>query len=278
MDPDEDYFRLRPQSPEDVARTYYRTYGDFFVLKELPWWRRPLVWLVAGIVAGGAALCLVVANQGSVPSHSGSNLPTRVEVLQARANRMAANAGCPANPKTSVNPQRFAAPDHVVRPHTLYAATVTTTAGVFRMSLDVVRAPQASNSFVFLAEKGYYNCNAFFRVTRGGLDVTGDPTETGQGGPGYSTTDNRPDRSRHPADPYPLGSIVLRQRGTTDGGGSQWFVVAGPHGEALPDDDLFGRVLAGWSVVERINAQGTADGTPTVTERILSVTIQTQKV
>ena len=58
-------------------------------------------------------------------------------------------------------------------------------------------------------------------------------------------------------------------------GGSQFFIVAGPQGESLPNTyTLFGSVTSGMNVVDTINKQGSAAGVPPdVTQRILSVTI-----
>ncbi len=64
--------------------------------------------------------------------------------------------------------------------------------------------------------------------------------------------------------------------GILDGGGSQWFVVTGPKGSALPNSySLFGRVTSGLSVLEQVNREESGRGGARVTERILSVTIQT---
>jgi cyclophilin family peptidyl-prolyl cis-trans isomerase len=56
--------------------------------------------------------------------------------------------------------------------------------------------------------------------------------------------------------------------------GSQFFVVAGSQGESLaPSYSLFGQVTSGMSVIDKINTDGTSAGTPTVTHRMISVTI-----
>ena len=56
--------------------------------------------------------------------------------------------------------------------------------------------------------------------------------------------------------------------------GSQFFIVTGSQGEALPAKySLFGQVVSGQSVVTKIQNEGTTVGTPAVTERMLSVTI-----
>jgi len=69
--------------------------------------------------------------------------------------------------------------------------------------------------------------------------------------------------------------VALANSGYLDAGGSQWFVVTGPVGEALPNSfSPLGRIISGMPVVDKINAEGTASGRPKVIERILKVTIQ----
>jgi cyclophilin family peptidyl-prolyl cis-trans isomerase len=131
------------------------------------------------------------------------------------------------------------------------------------------------NNFVFLADKGYYHCVIFHRVIPGFMDQTGDPTGTGQGGPGYTITDENPPKAATAAQQYPLGSVAMANTGAPNTGGSQFFIVAGPQGESLPNSyALFGSVTSGMSVVDTINQQGSTAGVPpNVTQRILSVTV-----
>ena len=106
------------------------------------------------------------------------------------------------------------------------------------------------------------------------MNQTGDPTGTTSGGPGYTLTAENPPKAANPSQQYPLGSLAMA---TSSQGvsGSQFFIVAGPQGESLPDNyPLFGSVTSGMNVVDTINQQGSAQGVPpTVTQRILSVTI-----
>ena len=56
--------------------------------------------------------------------------------------------------------------------------------------------------------------------------------------------------------------------------GSQFFVISGPDGAALPPAyALFGNVVKGLDVVATIDAIGTRSGTPTENVTIDSVTI-----
>jgi cyclophilin family peptidyl-prolyl cis-trans isomerase len=194
---------------------------------------------------------------------------------QAAANKIAVAAGCPASTKTKVNTQKYsAAPAMTIDTNKLYSATVKTTAGTFVMSLYAKSAPNTVNSFVFLADKGFYHCVIFQRVIPNFMDQTGDPTGTGSGGPGYAFANENVPKA------YATGDVAMANSGGTDTNGSQFFIVV-PGGATALDGDLssggyslFGSIVSGLNVVEAINAQGSAAGVPPdVTQRILSVTI-----
>jgi cyclophilin family peptidyl-prolyl cis-trans isomerase len=152
---------------------------------------------------------------------------------------------------------------------------VKTDVGTFVIALDAKDAPKTVNNFVFLAQHGFFNCVTFLRVIPTFVDQTGDPTGTGSGGPGYTISDEYPAKASKPSDQYPLGAVAMANTGQPHTGGSQWFIVAGAQGESLPASySLFGHVTSGLSVVEKINAQGSASGVPpAVTHRMLKVTI-----
>ena len=195
---------------------------------------------------------------------------------QAAANATSVAAGCPKNPTTALKKSKYSsAPAMSIDPAKTYTATVKTDVGTFVIALDAKDAPQTVNNFVFLAQHHFFDCVIFLRVIPTFVDQTGDPTGTGSGGPGYTIPDELPAKASNPADQYPLGSVAMANTGQPHTGGSQWFIVAGAEGESLPNSySLFGRVTSGMSVVEKINAQGSASGVPPdVTHRMLKVTI-----
>jgi cyclophilin family peptidyl-prolyl cis-trans isomerase len=198
------------------------------------------------------------------------------EKAQAVANATSAAAGCPKNPATALQKPKWSGPPAtIIDSSKTYTAKVKTDAGTFVVALDAKEAPQSVNNFVFLAQHHFFDCVIFHRVIPGFVDQTGDPTGTGSGGPGYTIPDEPPAKSANPSDQYPLGSLAMANTGQPHSGGSQWFVVAGADGESLPNSyALFGHVTSGMSVVEKINAQGSASGVPPdVTHRMLKVTI-----
>ncbi len=210
----------------------------------------------------------------TVAAAKGSNA-----ALQAQANEAAVKAGCPASPTTptaAASQKYTAAPPMTIDTTKTYTATFKTTTGTFVASLDTTAAPKTVNNFVFLANKGYFNCGSFFRVIPGFVLQTGNPTQTNAGTePGYTIPDELPPKAANPAQQYPLGSLVMANTGSPNTGGSQFFVVSGTQGEALPNTySLFGQVTSGLNVVSTIDKQGSASGVPPdVTQRIISLTI-----
>ncbi len=66
-----------------------------------------------------------------------------------------------------------------------YSATIITEKGKIKIELDAEAAPVTVNNFVFLAEAGFYDGLTFHRVEPEFVIQGGDPTGSGQGGPGY---------------------------------------------------------------------------------------------
>ncbi len=238
-----------------------------------------IVVVIAGIIIG--IVFLVSNGNNTAPSKSNQTSTTTASKtgkakLQAQANEVAVKAGCPASTKTVANTQKYSsAPPMTIDTSKNYTATVKTTTGTFEIALDAKAAPQTVNNFVFLAQKGFYHCVIFHRVIPNFMDQTGDPTGTGQGGPGYTIPDENPAKASNASDQYPLGSVAMANTGQPNSGGSQFFIVAGPEGESLPPSyALFGSVTSGMNVVDTINKQGSAQGVPPdVTQRIISITI-----
>ena len=248
--------------------------------------------IIIAVIAGVIILIVFLTSSNSPSKSSTSSTTTTTTTaptsttttqsaanaqLQAQANQVAVAAGCPASTSAVVNTQKYsAAPPMTIDTSKNYTATVVTTAGTFTIDLDAKAAPVTVNNFVFLANKDFYHCVIFHRVIPSFMDQTGDPTGTGNGGPGYTIPDELPAKSTDASDQYPLGSVAMANTGQPHTGGSQFFIVAGPEGEGLANSySLFGQVATGMDVVDKINAQGSAAGVPPdVTQRIISVTIQ----
>ena len=99
----------------------------------------------------------------------------------------------------------------------------------------------------------------------------GDPTQSGTGGPGYSTVDAPPADASYVEGGRRDGEDRAPSRAGTSG--SQFFVVTGDDDGLPPDYAIVGEVTEGIDTVERIEALGVGDGPPTQPVVISSVTV-----
>ena len=138
-------------------------------------------------------------------------------------------------------------------------ATIATSAGDVGVTLDAGAAPCTVNSFLSLAEQGYFDDTPCHRLTTAGIFVLqcGDPTGIGGGGPGYRVSDElEGDES------YPAGTLAMANSGRPDTNGSQFFLVYDE--TPLPAAyTVFGTIdEAGLEVLRSVARKGTANGAP----------------
>jgi cyclophilin family peptidyl-prolyl cis-trans isomerase len=176
---------------------------------------------------------------------------------------------CPEADGSSEKRQRFDGPPPMcIEPDRGYTATMVTSKGTMTIALDPAAAPRTVNNFVVLARYHYFDGIVFHRIIPGFVLQGGDPEGTGRGGPGYRFPDELPRPGR-----YELGSVAMANAGP-DTNGSQFFIISGPQGTALPPQyALFGKVVAGLDVVAAIDAVGSGSGKPKERVTIESVTI-----
>jgi len=149
-----------------------------------------------------------------------------------------------------------------------YTATMEPSMGPMTIALDPASAPRTVQSFVVLARYHYFDGIVFHRIIPGFVLQGGDPTGKGTGGPGYQFADELPKPGR-----YELGSLAMANAGP-DTNGSQFFVISGPDGMALPPKySLFGKVVSGLETVAAIDSVGTPSGKPKQQVTIEKVTI-----
>ncbi len=138
------------------------------------------------------------------------------------------------------------------------AVTIKTNAGDIKATLDADTTPCTVNSFVSLADQGYFDSTTCHRLTTQGIYVLqcGDPTGSGAGGPGYSFEDELSGKET-----YGPGTLAMANAGP-DTNGSQFFIVYGDS-PLDPNYTVFGQIDdAGLQVVKDIADKGTADGGP----------------
>jgi cyclophilin family peptidyl-prolyl cis-trans isomerase/uncharacterized cupredoxin-like copper-binding protein len=143
-------------------------------------------------------------------------------------------------------PQWSEQPAMVIDPEKSYFATIGTGEGDILIELLDDVAPVAVNNFVCLASVGFYDGTGFHRLFKGLFIQGGDPTGTGDGGPGYTFSEELPVG-------YAAGDVAMANN-APDANGSQFFIAAADLTDLIPHDyPVFGRVTSGLEVVEAIS-------------------------
>jgi cyclophilin family peptidyl-prolyl cis-trans isomerase len=161
------------------------------------------------------------------------------------------------------------APPFCINAAKTYTAAVQTDIGTFTVELLPKYAPVTVNNFVFLAGYHYFEGTVFHRVIPGFMNQGGDPTATGDGGPGYQFKDELPSA----ASAYGTGSLAMANAGANTNGSQFFVVVPGGGAQLSPSYSVFGQVTSGMNIVEKINSDGTSAGTPNVYHKIIKVTV-----
>jgi peptidyl-prolyl cis-trans isomerase A (cyclophilin A) len=129
-----------------------------------------------------------------------------------------------------------------------YRAVLRTSCGRIEVDLFEDRTPITVNNLVFLAREGFYEGTLFHRVIAGFMNQGGDPEGTGMGGPGYQFEDEIVDELTF--DRPGLFAMANAGPGTN---GSQFFITAAPAEHLDGLHTIFGEVVEGMEVAERIN-------------------------
>jgi cyclophilin family peptidyl-prolyl cis-trans isomerase len=186
----------------------------------------------------------------------------------------ASAAGCEKVEAPEPRQASLGAPAQEVKRGDELTAVVDTSCGAFEIALDSERAPKTVNSFVYLADQGFYDGLAFHRIVstpQFGVIQGGDPAGDGTGGPGYSVDEKPPANLA-----YTRGLVAMAKSAVEPPGrsGSQFFVVTSADLGLPPQYALVGRISGGLDVVERIGRLGTPQEQPKQTVLIDSVTIE----
>jgi peptidyl-prolyl cis-trans isomerase B (cyclophilin B) len=151
------------------------------------------------------------------------------------------------------------APDAEAPAEGTVTATMTTNFGDIGLTLDAATAPCTVNSFVSLAEQGFYDdtpCPRIGDQDGFGILQCGDPTGTGSGGAGYSFADELSGDET-----YPAGTLAMANAGP-DTNGSQFFLVF-RDSQFPPSYTVFGTIdEAGLEVIDAIAAEGNDNSNP----------------
>ena len=162
-------------------------------------------------------------------------------------------------------------------------ARVETSEGTFTIRLFAEEAPNTVANFTGLAEgtkewtdprtrqkvtQPYYNGQIFHRIIEGFMIQGGDPLGQGIGGPGYEFADEF-----HPTLRHTKAGILSMANSGPNTNGSQFFITLVPTAWLDNRHSIFGEVVEGMDVIEKIGS------TPTRSDRpVTPITIESVKI
>ena len=146
----------------------------------------------------------------------------------------------------------LAAVDTMVAPQYSPQAYIDTSKGTIQFELAVLDAPRTVANFIALVRKNYFRGVQLHRVVPDFVVQDGDPRGDGEGGPGYTIRDEINQR------PYLRGTVGMALD-WADTGGSQFFITHSPQPHLDARYTVFGQVVSGMDVVDRLQQWDTID-------------------
>jgi len=266
------------------ARERYRRQQEQRVSRQRQVRKRWVTGISAVAAAGLIAALLVVflpggsgKNASASASNSASASASKSPSASASASASAAAVAEPAHhctytKATPVSKQVGlppSAPDYTAS----YQATFKTNLGPITVNLLNDKATCTVNSFVHLAEAGFFNNTQCHRLLTSGIFVLqcGDAYATsttkldcsttsnvGTGTPGYQYASENLTNAK-----YPAGTVAMANGGTPTSNGSQFFIVfkdstSGLNGSSGPSYTPFATVSSGLNIVQNVAKDGTS--------------------
>jgi peptidyl-prolyl cis-trans isomerase B (cyclophilin B) len=259
------------------ARERYRRQQELRTVRQRQVRKRWLTGFSAVVAAGLVAALLVVFLPGGSakkdPSASAKKSPSASASASASATATATAStvaepahhctytkATPVSRKVSFPP---ATPDYAAS----YTATINTNLGPITLNLLNSKATCTVNSFVHLAEAGFFNNTQCHRMVTTGPYVLqcGDAYATsttkldcsstspvGTGMPGYAFASENLTGAK-----YPAGTIAMANGGTATSNGSQFFIVYKDSSSTLENSYTpFATVSSGLDIVQNVAKDG----------------------
>jgi len=169
-----------------------------------------------------------------------------------------ATFGCAKESQSTATAPSSAAPAGATTPATNIIVTLETNQGIIKLKLFPDVAPKTCENFVGLVQKGYYDGLTFHRVIADFMIQGGDPTGTGSGGTSIwgKEFDNE---VKEGVSFDAKGKLAMANAGPNTNG-SQFFITCAPYPSLNMHYSLFGEVLSGQDVVDKIDHTATDRG------------------
>ena len=222
--------------------------------------------VVVVVAAGAVVYGLTRPDDDASAAADSSTEPDAPAMPIARAQALPATVACTYTPDGQAPSKPATAPATADVPATgTVTVDLVTDQGPIGLDLDRAESPCTVNSFVSLAQQGYFNDTPCHRLSTTGLKILqcGDPTGQGTGGPGYGFANEFP-TDQYAADDmnaqmpvtYPRGTIAMANTGQPGTNGSQFFLVY-DESPLPPQYTVFGTISdEGLATIEKIAAAG----------------------
>jgi peptidyl-prolyl cis-trans isomerase B (cyclophilin B) len=218
-----------------------------------------------------AAIAMLISGCGQIPtppplpdSRASSVVPSPI----SSASAVVGETGDVCEYSVSDNPARPVTPPPSTDVPTsgMISYVLEMTNGKVTITLDRTKAPCTVNSFVSLADQGYFDNTKCHRLADSGIFILqcGDPTGTGKGGPGYEFA-NETDGT----ETYTEGTVAMANAGPGTNG-SQFFLVWADSTslDKIPNYTIFGKMnKASRDIVASMAEEGQDGSNPDGTGR-----------
>ena len=252
------------------AREKYRRQQELRVARQRQVRKRWVTGISALAAAGLIAALLVVflpGGSGKKASASTSKSPSASASASASAATVAEPAHHCTYTKASPEARKVTFPPSTPDYTASYQATIHTNLGPITVDLLNSKATCTVNSFIHLAEAGFFNNTQCHRLLTSGIYVLqcGDAYATattklncsitstvGTGGPGYNFASENLTNAK-----YPAGTVAMANGGTATSNGSQFFIVYKDSSSALGTSYTpFATVSSGLDIVQNVAKDG----------------------
>ncbi|HIP27546.1 MAG TPA: peptidylprolyl isomerase, partial [Sulfurovum sp.] len=135
---------------------------------------------------------------------------------------------------------------------------IETNVGKIEVKLYPKKSPLAVENFLGLAKKGYYDGTIFHRVIKGFMIQGGDPTGTGRGGKSIWGKEFKNENTPNLVFDKPFLLAMANHGMNTNG--SQFFITTVPTAHLNGGYTIFGEVVSGQKVVQKIENVSVSQG------------------
>ncbi|MEO8539953.1 MAG: peptidylprolyl isomerase [bacterium] len=222
---------------------------------------------LVGVVVIVSIIIVAILSNRARSTNPAADLPTATPTSSATVDPS-------ATASTTATAKQFTAAEQVVDPVKQYTATFKTSKGDIVLKLYADKAPNTVNSFVFLAQKGYFDDTTFHRVVKNFVVQGGDPTASGSGGPGYTTKDEPNELANK------RGTLSMAKQSGAAEFGSQFFINVKDNPSLDYNNPSankfypFAEVTSGMDIVDAIANSPTTGEKPNPAITITSVTVE----